>query len=1240
METILQVRYLALLLLAFAGYAQAADIAVTRCWQPDGPYAESGKCPAQISGAAAPNPGQTSFVLGHNTTAATTTTYYYTLANPSGAACTTLAPTRKAHISGAGATVHSTTTLSGSGPQTKTISGLTAGTAYCTFILQMTGYRASNRLTLAVQTLPETPTTIDMELSGYFIGTGGCTNRGGSANVDGATVTCNGTAHGRRFAHFGVLPTTATEGTDIWVLDGSTHAVNTYGKVSTRWGGSSADPTDPGTAYIGCYYLDPGDSDTPTACWEGTEGSDVDTDPTTADDNLTVATDRTMPIILGALTDACLAADNCNWTYAGGPHPNECTSPFQAIFNIKHSFVTVRGLAFSKSRCRAVTIDPDGDVEIKGVRFRGNVTEKSGYQATVLGKFVRQSVLKGNIFRSYGRCVLSRQMGGTQEPDVTGSSNCAKPKDSGFHSGGVPVSGVPNAYVGIVDNTFLRANGEGMQCLKSTKVWFKGNRLGNMAYSPNYLDACVGAVTESNVFWSTQGDLGQTNGRGFNSNTLAARTIVEHKNGGFDSINSVIRNNLFSYMGTGYVIAKQSGTTAADRIGISLYHNTFIGARQALLNLFSPRFSGSDIVKIDVRNNILQGPDGTQGVRCYAASNAEYDYNLWGVSQIRRPIPNTNPQQYDTACQGANDVGGNGSVGNPGMVLNSGASWEAFDWANPPDPNNARLVADTNLGADLNDSGSCTSDILDADLENWATIAHEMDYPYSLDADANGTVTSAELATWKQCAGYDFWGNVRDNAPNIGMHEVGEPIAAAGITISSNGRYFEKNGSPKIIVGCTGWLVKNLTTAKITEWLEAEDARGCDMVNAGIPIEAPEGGWPPFSSVDPICTDTDTTAGCDRSTTNPRMRTSFFEGAIDHLVEETARLGMNVAIPLMWGSTIDRVLCANGFTQADPTCVNKTRANNYTRWVVRRYAAYSHITWLVAGEYSKIVWFVDPTTHVVTQKQEELDANQIALLNGMAATVVANKHPDSLVSIHPDGQLYTYTPANGSSRGHFSDATWLDFSSLQAANNNINRINTERDYSLTPVMPVLQSEAGYESSNPASPDDSPWHTRMAAWTHVLSGGAGFIYGHLQIWDFDDGWEEYLPGGATPAAGAEDIYEHFADFWATHHADTNVPDRTLCVVGGGNDCGDSAVGQNTWVSILRSSDSSKMFAYIPKGNNVNINTAALSGTLRSRWFNPRTGAYTAIADPQTKSASFEFNPPGSPAEDNDYVLVID
>lgn len=776
-------RYLALILLAFAGYAQAADIAVTRCWEPDGPYAEAGKCPAQISGAGATSIASTSFVLGHSTNTATTTTYYYTLANPTGAACGTLAPSRKAHIAGTGAYAFSTTTIGGTGAQTETIgtgtgadTALTAETDYCTFILQMTGYRASNRLNLAVQTAQASVPVVDMVLSGYFVGIGGCTTFGATQTVDSVSVTCNGTAHGRRFAHLGLVPTSAAAGTDIWILANTTHDVPTNGKFETKWAGTSANPVDPGVAYIGGYYLDTGDSNAPTALWEGTLAA-APAHRTSAAGTTLAAGTHTLPYIQGALTDGCLETNSCDWDYRAASFPNECQSNSDSIVTIKHAYVTVRGVAIGKSRCRNLSVDPDGDVEILGVRIRESIIEKSGYQAFVVGKFARQSVAKANIFRSAGRCVWSRDNGGTQEPVATGDGNCANAIGAG-HSGGAVVSNDQNAFFGYSDNTFIRSHSEGIQCLNGSHVWFKGNRVGNTSFSPNYLDACEDAIVESNVFWSTQGDVGQQDGRSYSSNTAAARTIVEAAQAPFNpaSKGNTIRNNLFSYMGQGYVLAKQPGTTVSDVVGVSLYHNTIIGARQRLVYLYSSRFSGPDVEKIDFRNNILQGPNGTQDIRCYADAQATYDYNLWGIADSRRFIPPTpaNPGgSYDTTCQGANDVGGDGSAGNPGLTLNAASSWEALDWENMPDPDDARLVADTNVGTDLNDAVACTSDIVAADLANWATIALEMDYPYSLDANSDGTVTTAELANWSQCAYYDFFGNARSNTPNMGMHEHG-----------------------------------------------------------------------------------------------------------------------------------------------------------------------------------------------------------------------------------------------------------------------------------------------------------------------------------------------------------------------------------------------------------------------------------------------------------------------------------
>ena len=65
-------------------------------------------------------------------------------------------------------------------------------------------------------------------------------------------------------------------------------------------------------------------------------------------------------------------------------------------------------------------------------------------------------------------------------------------------------------------------------------------------------------------------------------------------------------------------------------------------------------------------------------------------------------------------------------------------------------------------------------------------------------------------------------------------------------------------------------------------------------------------------------------------------------------------------------------------------------------------------------------------------------------------------------------------------------------------------------------------------------------------------------------------------------------------------------------------------------------------YMPTARTITINTGALRGSTRARWFDPTIGAYQDVAGgPFAKSGSHPFTPPGKNHEgDNDWVLLLD
>ena len=74
--------------------------------------------------------------------------------------------------------------------------------------------------------------------------------------------------------------------------------------------------------------------------------------------------------------------------------------------------------------------------------------------------------------------------------------------------------------------------------------------------------------------------------------------------------------------------------------------------------------------------------------------------------------------------------------------------------------------------------------------------------------------------------------------------------------------------------------------------------------------------------------------------------------------------------------------------------------------------------------------------------------------------------------------------------------------------------------------------------------------------------------------------------------------------------------------------------------LATKGKSYAMAYTYTGSNIHIDFSKLGfSAAKASWFNPRDGKSISIANFK-KSGIVEFNPPGEPAEGNDWVLVIE
>ncbi|NTV31552.1 DUF4038 domain-containing protein [candidate division WWE3 bacterium] len=317
--------------------------------------------------------------------------------------------------------------------------------------------------------------------------------------------------------------------------------------------------------------------------------------------------------------------------------------------------------------------------------------------------------------------------------------------------------------------------------------------------------------------------------------------------------------------------------------------------------------------------------------------------------------------------------------------------------------------------------------------------------------------------------------------------------------------------------------------------------------------------------------------------TNPNLQ--FFEH-IDYIVNKAAEYNINVAIVVVWGDK------SNLFSST-------TDAKNYGKFLGQRYKNNNNVMWIIAGE------------HTISGTSSSI----LTIWNALAEGIEESTNNTQLITIHGNWRQ----PGQSSSE-FFHSASWLDFNTIQSSQGggygNWNLVTT--DYSKTPIKPTFDGEPTYEGHNGW---DANGVRRHAYW-NIFAGGFGIGYGADGVWDFN-GWQN-----ALNTTGSTQI-KYLKKLMLSRPFFTRIPDQSIIssVVSDGN----------THPQATRSSDGSYAMVYIPTAQTITINMTKISGTtVKTYWYNPRTGASTVIAE-YPAGGTRQFT---TPTEGPDWVLVLD
>jgi hypothetical protein len=267
----------------------------------------------------------------------------------------------------------------------------------------------------------------------------------------------------------------------------------------------------------------------------------------------------------------------------------------------------------------------------------------------------------------------------------------------------------------------------------------------------------------------------------------------------------------------------------------------------------------------------------------------------------------------------------------------------------------------------------------------------------------------------------------------------------------------------------------------------------------------------------------------------------------------------------------------------------------YGRFIGNRYKSFTNIVWIGAGDYS------------------EPNAPANCLWNIVAAGI-ASTDTNHLIT----AQATRLTPAS-----YYSGFITLNSSYPRQ----FSYIQSLANYQATPALASFMREGYYENSSLISPSPTAMNCRQTAYWSVFSGDMGHFYGDDNQWPFNSGWQaEMWDAGATSITNVLKLMNTRP--WWNCVPDTN---HTVVISGYGTS------GTVDYIVCTREASGKTIMAYIPQDTMTpTMDMTKLSGsTANAWWYNPRTGAATAIGTYNTIGTR-----PFIPPDPNDWVLVLD
>ncbi len=445
----------------------------------------------------------------------------------------------------------------------------------------------------------------------------------------------------------------------------------------------------------------------------------------------------------------------------------------------------------------------------------------------------------------------------------------------------------------------------------------------------------------------------------------------------------------------------------------------------------------------------------------------------------------------------------------------------------------------------------------------------------------------------------------KPQTPTVDSDSAERPVAPHdadhALRISDDGRRIvHADGTPFFWLGDTAWeLFHRLDREEADLYLTDRARKGFNVIQAVVLAELDGLHTPNPYGETPLVDD------------DPAHPNEGYFEHVDYIVERANELGMFVGMLPTWGDKF------NKRWGVGPEVFTPENAHAYGRFLSERYQD-SDVVWILGGD-----------------RDPESDEHH-AIIQAMAEGIEDGPGRSHLTTYHPMGGHRSWE--------WFHVDDWLDLNMYQSGHSAADSPNyriTDEGYELEPVKPVIDGEPRYEDHpidwNPEKGWFEAFDVRQAMYWSVLAGAAGNTYGNHNIWQMWQPGRDPISSARTPwrealaHPGAAQVGFAKNLFLSRPFLDL-VPDTSF-IVGGRQEGA-------LHIQSARDRDGRYVIAYVPHGSPIDVDLSALpSERVRAWWFDPRTGSSTGIGTFAREGVQ-HFDPPGSVARGNDWVLVLD